>query len=335
MGEQEEAFLAWIRLFPEAGTEIPSFASLQDGAAVISLYCYLADQPIPADVAGAASAAAPWFAAFKKLRFVASKLAEAHKGTQYEYPVDVTAIARRGDASQLALLVTMLIAFSTKCPHAADAAAKLPAIPAHLRPSLPIDELAEIRSAVAVLREEVHRLRSQPPSAEVDEQEIAGAKAQLFTDEIRNQTKAQRLQGLIDIETHNAALRKQQDALTSQVSDLEARVDAQKSRGVDYSELTQKLEELRGLPAFAETAELLQEKKDRKKVFRRLFARWQALRAKLDAHQELLASNERRDFLTQLHQVNLKRKQRAEVALLLAQRKMRLDFFRADMRTFL
>jgi hypothetical protein len=270
---------------------------------------------------------------------------EAHKGTPFAHSADVNAISRRGDDSQLELLLSMLIAFSLKSPRAAEAATKITSLPQNIRDLLPrpptqsvapdiaTDSLTRIQADISSLKEEIAKLRASMSLH--NEQEIANANAELFAEEIRNQTKAQRLQALIDLENHNATLRKQHQDLTSQCTELEEALAAEERRGIDYSLLTARLEDLSRDPQLQAAERLLNEKKEWKRVLRRLIAQRQGLQARFDAKQALTAMNERKAFLAQLQEVNQKRKQRAEMNLLLVQRKMRQEFFQAEMRSFI
>jgi hypothetical protein len=348
--DRQSAILDWFRLFPEAEADVPSFDSLKDGITIVSLYGYLSGVDLPPDVPRSTSATGSGLLlALKRLRFVTANLKEFHSGTMFDLSPDITAIATRGVPAQLEVLCSMLIAYSLKSPKQSEVQSRMktlspddrsriaelvPLGPDHL--TVLNDEIARLQSSNAELRLEIDRLTEQSKDLTPEEEAlIASANAQIFAEEVRNQTKQQRLQGLRDIENRCAVLLCQIESLNCQASELEVQLRADESRELDYSVLTDMLDLLAASPALAAVRELTVEKKTLKRTLRQVFAERQKWQAKLESQQNFTILTERRIFLTHVYEANVKRRERAVLNLMLAQKKMRQDLFQAEMQTFL
>jgi hypothetical protein len=351
-----------LRQFPESKADIPSWDSLKDGVALTSIWSFFSGQDAPADASQSASSSMAWFPAFKRLRTLVGLL----KGTRDDLTVDAGAIARRGDEAQLESLILILIQYSLQSPKQSEADARLKSLPeadqnalkSFLQTSTKSPEAKpasepespEARAKLLSTKQEIDRLRAAnadlqaeitalkqkatEPVPDASYARLAEAKVQCFTLDVSNNTKSSRLQALIDIEAHIGTLRTKIDELTPKCRDLEQQLQARDATKLDLSFLTDKLREIKADPALAEVERLLEERRGLKRDLTGVQNILKKMQARLDGQQGMAILAERKVFLQQLHEANIKRKQRMELHLMLMQKKMRQEAFQLEMRAF-
>jgi hypothetical protein len=351
------AIVTFFRLFPELSLSVSSFDSLKDGIAIQSVYIYLSGEPSPTD--SSQSGSSPWIPVFKRFRYIHSKLTEIHKGTRFELSCDATGLARRGTESDLENIAVMLIAYALKSPKRESVEAQLatlseseskairaivegppdqsqalspPPTPVRTTPPASPDD-SQLANAVQTLRAEVAALKEKAEPAVLDK-ELETAKAELFAEEVRCQTKRQRLDGLLAVEEHLNGLHQQIQELKDRIGLLEGGKSDPNS-GLDYAVLTDRLQELHLDPGLQVVEELEEQSRKLKRQRKAVKARTDALLARRDGHQSFAVLNERLVFRRKLEAVNIVRRWRAKLNVMTLQKKMRQETFQFEMQNFL
>ena len=211
-----------------------------------------------------------------------------------------------------------------------------------------VEELTKSNTALKSenenLRSEINSLDNEQDEPnqkmeEVDEEhilhKIAGVKAELFVFQQENKTKQTKKQQLLDIQKHVASLQETINHLKEEEAKLQSQLTNEESKGPNYEVLHNKLQELRLDPKMKEVTDLIDTIKQNKSKLRALHRQKERLQAKLDGQQGIAVLEDRKRFLEDLLQNNIKRKQRAELHLALSQKKMRIDAFQQEMRSFI
>jgi hypothetical protein len=175
---------------------------------------------------------------------------------------------------------------------------------------------------------------SDAPVVEPSYAKIADAKAQIFAAEVAHNTKTQRLQAFEEIEAQVAVIRGNIEEARARSAGLEQQLAAREANGPDYSPLTDRLQQLKIDPGQAEMERLIAERKELKQGIKVAEADQRKLRARLDGQQGMAILSERKAFLEQLQEANVRRKQRMELHLSMLQKKMRQEAFQLEMRSF-
>ena len=102
-----------------------------------------------------------------------------------------------------------------------------------------------------------------------------------------------------------------------------------------YKVLCDRLQELQLDPKMGEVKELLSKRKKFYSVIKKLQQSKQQLEAKIDGQQELAVLLEREKFATNVLEQTKIRKKRASLSLMLMEKKLRIDTFELEMKSFL
>ena len=197
-------------------------------------------------------------------------------------------------------------------------------------------ENASAREANQALQKEIEDIRSRDDTAEKPTlAQLAEVKAKIYPIEVAIGSKEQKLGYLEDIGKQLEALLAKVEAGKAEASKLEQELTASESKGPDYSVLTERLQQLNLDPRQQEIDKLLEETKEMRKKLRALNTHKQKLQMKVDGQQGLAVLMERKLFLENLEATNTRRRERAELNLTLAQKRMRQDAFQMEMRSFI
>ena len=207
-------------------------------------------------------------------------------------------------------------------------------------------ELAELKKENATLKTENEQLSKEVEALEqAKEQESvsesptyvqrAAVKADMIPIEASISSKKQKLALFADIEEQLKILTGKVSEATDEAKRLEQALKDSECKGSDYTVLKERLEELKKDPRKEKIDKLVAEKKSLAKELKQLHTKKQTLQAKLGGQHGLAALAERKQFLQNLEATNIQRRNRAEVNLILHEKKMRQDIFQMEMRSFI
>lgn len=202
------------------------------------------------------------------------------------------------------------------------------------------EENEKLKSEINSLKEQ-QEIEHQSENLENPEEELAKlvqqkAKIQagIFVSEQSKKTKLNRRQKLLEDKNRIDVLNENLAKTSQEIKDLQQQLEGNESKGPDYSILYDRLQELRADPRGKEISDLNEEKTKCLKKLSKLHKKQKALQAKLDGQQSVAVLEHRKRFLQTLEEANIKRKQRAQIYLASEQKRMRIEAFMQEMRSF-
>ncbi|KAH0794516.1 hypothetical protein GPJ56_001541 [Histomonas meleagridis] len=207
----QEAFVAFINTFEGHGIKCEDFNSLFGGVAIVGLFQYLQGIPINTEVIQTAVAKNDWFPRLKEIRAVYTKLNEIFKGTQ---TIEVTAIVRRNDATQLESLLRLLVLYAFQSPKKDEVEQNIKTLPSDIQETLKSLQSSTPSSLSSSTTTTPTKTPTKPKSTDLSSSQIVHS--DVADTEIR-ELKSQ----IETLQKSNSQLKQENEKLKSQIKELE------------------------------------------------------------------------------------------------------------------
>ena len=415
MDEKRNAFLDWLKLFPEV-SQVEKYENLSIGLTLSGMYQYLSGQTVDLQNFQAFVDKNDWFNRLKVLRTQGNTMLSKIQGSPYVKPIDFTALVRKNSIEQIDNYLSVLLGYSKVCPMADIANKRFSQLPVNQQnlldpnsspsPSHPIPNSTETQSTNSTtlsnstnaqnsaksssntaktvkkptetninnnstsettnpavlneinaineqikllmkenetlkaenetLRTENEAMKAQQPSTAVTEANndaaLAKINAEIFTAETKNELKEKKKLQLLEIQSQYEKMQQIKINLEQQLNQLQEKSQNSDSK---YKVLCDRLQKLQLDPKTEDVQDLLKKRKKYHSVVKKLQQTKQQYEAKIDGLQELAVLKEREKFANQVLEQSKIRQKRAAFSHMLMEKKLKIETFELEMKSFL
>lgn len=365
-GKRQQALIAWIKLYVPDTIQIDSFESLKDCKAFKALVEYLTGKEIAVE---AGTSAAEWLLAYKLVREIVRIIQVKVKGTGFDRSVEQTALARRGDITQIENLCIMLVGFAIKSAKKAEVIDRIKGMqPDHktvIKGILQLNKVeatdqpakdttdqteelkkrktdleakvAAMRAENAKIKDEIEQLKkaADAPPLTIPLAKGSGLKAKMCTLKTEIENKKHKLTGLESIRAQLTQLQERVATAKQEEQQLKDKLEAEQNKEPDYTILTDRLNALRTDPQVADIAAFVKQKEELKQQVKEWEMKKRNLEMRMEGQQGITKRTEDKQKLQALKQKLVNERRIAEINLIKSQKRMREDAFLVEMQSFI
>lgn len=354
--EKRSAIVNFLCLFPEVSRGAADFESLSSGAEAFALYQYLQNAPINSEEIAAAFGRNDKLSRLKHLRAVSSGLSkffnEGNRKNQMKQ-FDITGFVVRNDLNQLENLFSNLICYSLASPRKEEVVAKIKTmeqnvqkiilemansdeeknVKGEMRISQEVTdnkkkEIEQLKTENLKLKEEIEIIRKSINGGEIVSK-IAELNAEMFTLNVQNETKKEKLKYLLGVEEHVQKIEKDIEKSKEELLKLETSLKDQDN----YEFLIEQLELLKASPKMKYVNEINDNLNDIKKKIKILNKQRISMQSQIDYQNDINILKQQKDTLKQMEESNVLRLKRAKYNLELVDKKMKNKSYQNDMKS--